>query len=181
MLETLLTYRLLIPSRDSGWADRNLVSRTTKSAWPWWPLTGTKKHSTTPDARLTANFDFWYSQSTLNTRLTTYAEMFQRFPHWGLRLQSLMEEAEDPTPMSWAGRWAERRKGPRHAFWVTVVGFVVATIFAVVATALSVAQFWVGWCTWQQNGNPPLCNPLGFTGPDNSGTSTATPSTSAAV
>ncbi|KAK1964886.1 hypothetical protein LY78DRAFT_542892, partial [Colletotrichum sublineola] len=139
MLETLQTYRLLVPHRDFKWARRTFLSSVpgsgTQRLTPW-----KKAHQQASDPRLTEIFSFWHHDADVGTRLTTYSQMFKRYPHWGLRIQSLMEEAEDPTPMTWIGRWAERRKGPRHAFWVTVVAFVVASLFGTIAMALGIVQ-----------------------------------------
>ncbi|KAK3390165.1 hypothetical protein B0H63DRAFT_507561 [Podospora didyma] len=175
MLETLQTYRLLIPNADSEWAGRTFI-RSGKPFWSWirFPFSNQKKHQQTKDRRLTATFNLGYQ-----SRLTTHSQMFKQYPHWGLRLQTLMAEAEDPMPLSATGRWAERRKGPRHSFWVTVVAFVVASIFGIVATALAVVQFWVAWCDWQKDTSPPQCNPRGLPKEPGASTSSAAATTTA--
>ncbi|KAK1995988.1 hypothetical protein LX36DRAFT_581275 [Colletotrichum falcatum] len=159
MLETLQTYRLLVPHRDFKWARRTFLSSARGSRLqylaPW-----KKAHQQASDQRLAEISSFWHHEEDAGTRLTTYSQMFKRFPHWGLRIQNLMEEAEDPTPMTWSGRWAERRKGPRHAFWVTVIAFVVASLFGTIAMALGIVQFWVAWCDWD-GAKAKICNPRG--------------------
>lgn len=166
MLETLQTYRLLVPYRDIKWARRRFLSTPNNARMNWF-TPWTTAHQQASDPRLTEIFSFWHHEADVGSRLTTYSQMFKRYPHWGLRIQSLMEEAEDPTPITWTGRWAERRKGPRHAFWVTIIAFVVASLFGTVAMVLGIAQFWVAWCDWN-GGKAALCNPRGATVPDGS-------------
>lgn len=156
MLETLQTYHLLIPHRDTKWVRKNFLS----SQLPWYRTLRftTRKYPKATDRRITEAFRLLNRVAGVDSRLTTYSQMFKRFPHWGLRIQSLLEEAEDPTPMSWTGRWAERRKGPRHSFWVTVIAFVAASVFGIVATAIAIVQLWVAWCDWQDDASL-LCKP----------------------
>jgi hypothetical protein len=94
----------------------------------------------------------WY-----NRPLTTRTELFKRFPHWGVRLHILLEEAADPSPITRLGRWSERRKGPRHAFWVTVAAFLLAVVLGLLALGLAVMQFWVGLCDWQGDSTGKSC------------------------
>lgn len=153
VVETLMTFELLFPSHDRDW-----LARKVGKEGLWWPLRWLPLPLPTLRKRAAKlrDQDLWSHVVPDDKRftwrekpLTNRHELFERYPHWGLRLHILLEEAADPTPISRRGRWAERRKAARHSFWVTVLAFGVAIAFGIVATVLALVQLWIAWCTWQ--------------------------------
>lgn len=97
-------------------------------------------------------FKCHHGQTIYTRPLTTRRELFERYPHWAVRLHILYTEAEDPTPVSWFGRWAERRRAARHTFWLTFLAFVAAALFGILASILAVIQVWISYCQWKGDG-----------------------------
>jgi hypothetical protein len=157
LYETLKTIELLIPVRDRNWLGKKLRKGRLDGGGRWnWPW---KKPTKKPlDQRLKAPFKFWYIENWDPRPLTNRRELFERYPYWAVRLHALYEEAEDPTPVSWIGRWSERRKAARHTFWLTYIAFVVALLFGIMGALLGTFQVWIAWCTWGGNGSS-ACNP----------------------
>ncbi|KAK5659867.1 hypothetical protein OQA88_13330 [Cercophora sp. LCS_1] len=81
--------------------------------------------------------------------IRTNKALFERYPHWAMRLELLFEEAEDPIPVTAAEKWAERRKGPRYTFWITTVAFVFALLFGLITLGLGGVQIWISYCDWR--------------------------------
>lgn len=73
----------------------------------------------------------------------TLRDLFASFPHWAVKLHFLYAEADDPTPITWAGRWAERRRSSMHAVWLTCVALVAAIAFGALASVLAAVQLWI--------------------------------------
>lgn len=139
-----MTIALLFPPRDRLWL-KSLISPHRR--WSkWWELT--PQHD-----RMLLEFDIQIRGTpefeTYRRPINSSADLFDVYPHWAVRLQEIYEEAQDPTPSSAVGKWAERRKGPRHTYWVTVVGFLLAILFGLAATILGVMQLWVSYCQWK--------------------------------
>jgi hypothetical protein len=109
------------------------------------------------DKRLAAPFKSHHGETLHDRPLTTRRELFARYPHWALRLHILYAEAEDPTPVSWFGKWAERRKAARHTFWLTFIGFMVAILFGIVASIFAALQIWLSYCQWQGENVSAVC------------------------
>ncbi|KAI0142902.1 hypothetical protein GGR57DRAFT_508502 [Xylariaceae sp. FL1272] len=142
LLETLMTIQLLFPTQDK----KRLRDRTSNTR-KWFPSWLRSKSSfENLDAHL---FSPFVPEGQYQRPLTNRRELYERYPHWGLRLHMLLEEVDDPTPLSWVGRWSERRKSARHSFWVTFVAFVIAIVFGLVATVLGGIQVWISYCQWQ--------------------------------
>ncbi|KAM0817567.1 hypothetical protein AB5N19_03373 [Seiridium cardinale] len=147
LLETLMTFRILFPTHDAQWLRQRMRP---KFRWPSFST----QHGSDLDERLAFPFE---KEGAYKRPLINRRELYQRFPHWALRLDILYEEAEDPTPISWAGRWSERKKGARHSFWVTFGVFVVAIMFGVTTTLLGAVQLWVAFCDWRGGDGGRLC------------------------
>lgn len=154
-----MTITLVFPPKDRLWLESILKPR--RNMLKFWTRTSERSRAAARDRRLLAPFDVHlkgteeyekYQRPILST-----ADLFEVYPHWALRLQSMYEEAEDPTPSSEVGRWAERRKGPRHAYWVTVAAFALAILFGIAGTLLSALQLWVAYCQWQVSGGGRGC------------------------
>jgi hypothetical protein len=73
----------------------------------------------------------------------------ERFPHWGKRLYFLWLEADNPAPVTMAGRWSDSRKSPRFTYWAGVIALSIAIVFGVFATILSALQVWISYCAWR--------------------------------
>ncbi|KAI9755414.1 MAG: hypothetical protein M1815_005049 [Lichina confinis] len=84
-------------------------------------------------------------------------ELFEQFPHWGKRLQRILREVEDPTPMAWHEKWSDRRKSPRFTYWAAVIALSVALLFGIAATVLGALQVYISYCSWQEDANKPGC------------------------
>lgn len=138
-----MTYPLLFPPKDRQWLKSQIKSHRKWSGWGWPTLT------TELDARLAAPFDNTLAAVNYYQPLTNSEELYKRYPHWASRLQALYEEAEEPTPSSAIGRWAERRRAARHTYWVTVGAFALAILFGIMSTIVGVLQLWVSYCQWQ--------------------------------
>lgn len=132
LYETLKTMQLLFPAHDRPWLEKRI-----------------KKQSL--DKRLKAPFIFLHKEDWHSRPLTNRRELYARYPHWAVRLHTIYEEAQDPTPMSWVGRWSERQKAARHTFWLTYLAIVVAVLFGIVSVVLGVFQVWISWCSWGGN------------------------------
>ncbi|KAF2422971.1 hypothetical protein EJ08DRAFT_725129 [Tothia fuscella] len=124
--ETIMTIQILFPLSDKQWIEKRLDKKSV-------------------DKRLAGPFNLRFDPNFDNRPLTNTRELYLRFPHWAVRLHMIYEEAEDPTPMNWMGRWAERRKASRHVFWLTFVAFLVAITFGITATVLGCLQVWISW------------------------------------
>lgn len=142
VLETLMTYKLLFPLRDIAWL-RGLIKKGAGRS----PNNGnypTDKRLTSPASMDVPSSHQYYGRPIKNSQ-----ELFRRYPHWAVRLQVVFEEADDPTPTSQAGMWAERHKASRHSFWITFVAFAVAIAFGIISTCLGVVQIWISYCAWR--------------------------------
>ncbi|KAI0554385.1 hypothetical protein F4679DRAFT_525901 [Xylaria curta] len=139
---TLMTLQLLFPARDR----KKLKGKPIRKA-TWVPgLFHFMLNRQKLDSHLSSTF---VPEGKYQRPLTNRRELYERYPHWGLRLHMLLEEVEDPTPLSWMGRWSERRKAARYSFWVTFAAFVIAMVFGLVATILGAVQVWISYCQWQ--------------------------------
>lgn len=150
-----MTITLLFPPTDRAWLESLIKSHR---QWPrWW------SKSPKLDERLSKPFDVSWKEDADYERfeppILNIADLFEVYPHWAVRLQLIYEEAEDSTPSSAVGRWADRRKGPRHAYWVTVAAFALAILFGISGTVLSALQLWVSYCQWQVPGGGSACGP----------------------
>lgn len=144
-----MTYPLLFPPKDRQWLKSQIKPHRKWSGWSW--------PTKTPelDQRLAAPFDNTLAADNYCQPLENSEELYRRYPYWARRLHALYEEAEDPTPSSVIGRWAERRRAARHTYWLTVAAFALAIFFGVTSTIVGVLQLWVSYCQWQApNGNP---------------------------
>jgi hypothetical protein len=74
---------------------------------------------------------------------TSLHGLYARFPYWGDRLEALWREADDPSPVTGLGHWAESRRNPRFGFWCAFVGICVALAFGIVGTVLAALQVWL--------------------------------------
>jgi hypothetical protein len=84
------------------------------------------------------------SQSITNSR-----QLFDEYSYWAPRLCLILKEVDNPTPLSWFGKWADRRKGARHTFSLTYLGIVIAVLFGMAATCLAAVSVWISYCDWQ--------------------------------
>ncbi|KAL3418121.1 hypothetical protein PVAG01_09836 [Phlyctema vagabunda] len=148
--ETLRTIALLFPTQDRQWLERKINPRSR------WFRIG-RRESRQLDKRLSAPFKSHHGETLHDRPLTTRRELFARYPHWAVRLHTIYAEAEDPTPVSWFGKWAERRKAARHTFWLTFVGFMVAILFGILASILAAVQIWLSYCQWQGENASVVC------------------------
>lgn len=136
--ETLRTLQLLFPDNDTK--SRRFLAKEI-----------TEKHL---DPRLAKSFQL---QHGLHERpedaLLPYnmQHLFERFPHWGERLYTILREAEDPTSMIWYERWSDRRKSPRYAYWVTTIALGLAIFFGVATTILGALQVWISYRSWKES------------------------------
>ncbi|KAI1744984.1 hypothetical protein F4680DRAFT_403942 [Xylaria scruposa] len=152
LFETLMTLQLLFPAQDRKKLKGKPIRKAT---WVHFILTRQKL-----DSHLSSMF---VPEGKYQRPLTNRRELYERYPHWGLRLHMLLEEVEDPTPLSWMGRWSERRKAARYSFWVTFAAFVIAIVFGLVATILGVVQVWISYCQWQGEEGGSVCKLHGST------------------
>jgi hypothetical protein len=81
--------------------------------------------------------------------ITDSKQLFDKYPYWASRLHAILEEVDNPTPISWFGRWAERRKSARHTFKLTYLGIIIAVLFGMAATGLAAVSVWISYCSWQ--------------------------------
>ena len=79
---------------------------------------------------------------------TDVYSLYEQFPFWGARLQSLWTEAEEPTPTTFIGKLSDRKKSPRFTYWCGVLTLTVALMFGIVATILAALQVWISYCSW---------------------------------
>ncbi|KAI3321760.1 hypothetical protein HD806DRAFT_501872 [Xylariaceae sp. AK1471] len=151
LLETMMTLQLLFPAHDRKTLKGKPIR---KPRWlPSWLQFLLNREKL--DSRLSSAF---VAEGHYQRPLTNRRELYERYPHWALRLHMLLEEVEDPTPLSWAGRWSERRKAARHSFWVTFIAFLIAIVFGITATALGGVQVWISYCQWQgEEGGGSIC------------------------
>ncbi|GIJ90060.1 hypothetical protein Asppvi_009009 [Aspergillus pseudoviridinutans] len=124
--ETLKTMQLLFPPGD----------------WNW--LKSKKENY----KQLRCHFEDWHGKD-VNLRALTGAQLLRTYPYWAVRLEILYQEAEDPTPVSCLGRWAERRKAAWHSYLVAFWAIVIAVFFGLAATALSAVQTWITYQAWK--------------------------------
>lgn len=81
--------------------------------------------------------------------ITNSRQLFEKYPYWAPRLYAILEEVDNPTPLSWFGKWAERRRAARHTFRLTYLGIVIAVLFGMAATGLAAVSVWISYCDWQ--------------------------------
>lgn len=145
-----MTYRILFPTRDYLWLE-SLIESSAKPSWSrLWKASD--DDAARLDKRLSFAFQNHHGVREYDLPLTNVKDLFDRFPHWAIRLHQIYAEAEDPTPTSFLGRWSERRRGPRHTYWVTVLALVLASFFAFAALTLGGVQVWISYCQWQGPG-----------------------------
>lgn len=148
-----MTITLLFPPKDREWL-KSLIKPHRQ--WPeWW------KKTPQLDERLSTPFDTQLFQDNEKYRrpINNTQALFELYPNWASRLLAIYEEAEDPSPSTAIGKWAEQRRGPRHTYWVTVAGFILAISFGLAATILGALQFWVGYCQWKMPEGGGACGP----------------------
>lgn len=140
-----MTYPLLFHPKDRQWLKSKIKPHLSWSGRGWLPTKTTEL-----DSRLAVPFDSTLATDQYEQPLTTMEELYRRYPHWASRLQALYEEAEEPTPNSAIGRWAQRRQAARHMYWVTVAAFALAIFLGIISTIVGILQLWVSWCQWQE-------------------------------
>ncbi|KAJ4419462.1 hypothetical protein N0V82_004907 [Gnomoniopsis sp. IMI 355080] len=142
--ETLMTYSLLFHPKDRQWLKSQLKPHRKWSGWGW------PTKTIELDQRLSVPFDTTLAIEMYDQPLANMDELYKRYPHWASRLQALYEEAEEPTPSSAIGKWAQRRQAARHTYWVTVAAFGLAIFFGITSTVVGILQLWVSYCQWQE-------------------------------
>lgn len=147
-----MTYTIIFPPADREWLTQTYLKP--RLAWSRW-----KTGTTSRDERLAAPFDAKIRTERYRKKPTNSLELYKQYPHWADRLQAMYLEAEDPSPVSGLGKWAERRRGPRHTYWVTVVAFGLAIFFGITSTVVGAMQLWVAYCQWQVSGDRFGCGP----------------------
>jgi hypothetical protein len=147
LLETLMTYKLLFPVQDDRWL-RDLITQGSRNHQF---RSNTRISGYPSDSRLTspASMTIPSSHRYYNRPIKSCPELFKRYRHWATRLQIIFEEADDPTPVSRTGMWADRHKATRHSFWITFMAFAVAIAFGVVSTGLGAVQVYISYCAWR--------------------------------
>lgn len=83
--------------------------------------------------------------------------LYEKYPYWGERLHILWKEADDPSPITKIGRWAESKKNPRFTYWCFIISISVAVLFGIVATGLAGVQVWIAYCAWIDDPTKPQC------------------------
>lgn len=148
-----MTIRLLFPPRDRHWLESIIRP---KFSW-------IRHRSKTKalDPRLSSAFRITRDQGKYLQPLTNRRDLYQRYPHWAVRLDILFDEAENPTPVTWIERWSERRKAARHTFWLTFLAFTAAILFGLAATVLAAVQLWIAYCDWQDGSAGYICKANG--------------------
>lgn len=81
--------------------------------------------------------------------ITNLKQLVEKYPYWATRLYAILVEVDNPTAISWFGRWSERRKAARHTFSLTYLGIVIAILFGMAATGLAAVSVWISYCDWQ--------------------------------
>lgn len=132
MIETLTTYNLIFSGADGESQARRDEATKLDPAFSEPFSDFLIQHETPRDARHPENL----------------GELYERFPHWGERLEVLFKEIENPTPMTRIEKWSEKRKSPRWTTWWVALGLFVAILFGVAATTLAALQVWISWCSW---------------------------------
>ncbi|KXX78180.1 hypothetical protein MMYC01_205489 [Madurella mycetomatis] len=147
--ETLMTYKLLFPFQDEQWL-KAMITRGGDD--------GPK------DLRLVspATMEIPWSLRAYELLPRGTKELYKLYPHWGLRLQIIFEEAEDPTPVTAMSMWFDRHKASRHAFGITVFAFTVTILFGLLSLGVGGAQIWIALCTWR-----PTDSGICWTAPEN--------------
>jgi hypothetical protein len=140
--ETLKTIQLLFPPRDWDWLKEKIKEENRRS------------ERRLLDMELLCHFDDWHKRDPYLRALTSTDVLFRTYPYWAVRLEMIYQEAEDPTPISCFGRWAERRKAPRHSYLVAFWGVLIAIFFGIAALILSAVQTWVSYQAWKHPPSP---------------------------
>ncbi|KAF6833450.1 hypothetical protein CPLU01_05488 [Colletotrichum plurivorum] len=84
-------------------------------------------------------------------------ELLRQYPYWGTQLARLLREVEEPTPVTWLERHAERRRSPRHMYKCAMAALVVAAVFGMLATVLAAVQVWISYCAWVEDPSRAMC------------------------
>ncbi|RYP20572.1 hypothetical protein DL765_002729 [Monosporascus sp. GIB2] len=102
--ETLLTLEILFPPVGDARSQRLLAKEVTK-------------HALDPMLLQSLQFQPSDHESPSDARKPTDIHgLYQRFPFWAARLHDLWAEADDPVPVSYIGKFTEKKKSPSS--WV---------------------------------------------------------------
>lgn len=129
MRETLRTLTLLFPLvNDSG-------SRKFLKRWI---------HQHELDERLLEPYPVYDKTSPRRLR-----ELYQQYPFWAPQLSQLLEEVNDPTPVTRWERYAKRKRSQAHMYKCAVAALILAAVSGTLATLLAVVQVWISYEAWQ--------------------------------
>lgn len=131
VIETLNTYNLLFPAID-GASDVLQDAAKRDAVFSEGFAIFSQRHEGPRGARKPENI----------------ADLYEKFPHWGERLDVLWKEIENPTPVTRIERWSDRRKSARWNTWWVVVGLFFAVFFGLTTTVLGALQVWISYCSW---------------------------------
>lgn len=131
-----MTYRLLFPFQDEEWL-KAMIRR------------GGEGGPKDPRLALPAIIEIPWGLRAYELLPSGTHGLYKLYPHWGLRLQVIFEEADDPTPVTAMSRWFDRHRASRHAFGITVFAFTVTILFGLLSLALGAVQVWIAFCAWR--------------------------------
>jgi len=105
-----MTYKMLFPVRD-GLYPRGILTKRRMFCLRWPSLLN--------DDDDDAGFEYEYlyrpavmiiprSQPKYERRIYNSTQLASHFPYWGVRVQLIYDEAENPAPITMLDRWAER-------------------------------------------------------------------------
>lgn len=140
--QTQKTLELLFPPRDWSWLQREIDPR---NSW----LHGNKPGLDSRLSSVVSSVEGVRNQDMGAQSITNSKQLFEKYPYWASRLYAILEEVDNPTPLSWFGKWAERRRAARHTFRLTYLGIVIAVLFGMAATGLAAVSVWISYCGWQ--------------------------------
>ena len=138
-----MTYRLLFPSRDHLRLRKMIKERT--------HYRGYRPNDCPGDQELIMAYALKRNEQRFEN-VHNSVQLATIYPHWGLRLQLICEEAANPTPVTALSLWIDRRKSPGDTFWITAVAFSVAILFGIVSTVVGIIQIWIAYCDWRGGG-----------------------------
>lgn len=151
--ETLLTFELLFPPVDDIKSRRILhkqvIQHSLDTAFLQQPfhtnVSFEPEHNTPQEAK----------------HIADVKGLYDRYPYWASRLHDFYSEAEDPTPLTYIGKFSERKRSPRFAYWCTFLGISIAIMFGVMSTLLGALQVWNSYCSWMRDeGSAPRGCPI---------------------
>jgi hypothetical protein len=83
--------------------------------------------------------------------------LYEQYPFWGRRLESLLRGVDNPKPTTAFEKWADSHKSRWWDTWWGMLGIGIALTVGLLSLVLASLQVWLTYCSWIDDVRAPGC------------------------